>query len=110
MRVNPTVSTVSRVAVQDFTFQGLRIPEGAHLWMFIGAAHREPATFGEAQLGFGGGAHYCLGAWLTRLEMREALPILASRLGAPTVTGPVSWRPHLGIHGPLSLPLRFGTS
>ena len=23
------------------------------------------------------------------------------------VTGPVSWRPHLGIHCPITLPLRF---
>jgi cytochrome P450 len=119
MRVNPTVPAISRVAIEDFTFQGLHFPAGTHIWLFVGAAHHDPSTFSDApfditakrpaQLGFGGGMHYCLGALLARVEMREALPILACRLGAPMVAGPVSWRAHLGIHGPVTLPLRFGT-
>jgi cytochrome P450 len=99
MRVNPAVPAVSRVALEDFTFQGLDIPTGTHLLLCVGTAHREPATFGDAppfdiraerpaQLGFGGGVHYCLGAWLARIEMREALPILASCLGTPSSLAP----------------------
>ncbi|MGH4000464.1 MAG: cytochrome P450, partial [Pseudonocardiaceae bacterium] len=60
-----------------------------------------------AQLTFGGGIHYCLGAWLARIEMREALPILARRLGDVALDGLVGSRPHLGITGPVTLPLRF---
>jgi cytochrome P450 len=60
-----------------------------------------------AQLTFGGGIHHCLGAGLARTEMREALPILASRLGDIALAGPVPSRPHIGITGPITLPLRF---
>lgn len=77
----------------------------------------EPDTFGDApfditaqrtaQLTLGGGIHYCLGAWLARIEMREALPILATRLGHIALDGPVASRPHVGITGPITLPLRF---
>jgi hypothetical protein len=28
--------------------------------------------------------------------------------GTPSIAGPVSWRPPIGIHGPNELPLRFG--
>jgi cytochrome P450 len=54
------------------------------------------------------GVHHCLGAPLARAEMSEALPVLASRLGPPTIAGPVTWRPPTGIYGPNQLPLRFG--
>jgi cytochrome P450 len=117
MRVNPTVPVVTRVATEDFTFQDVDIPAGTHVAMFLAAANTEPDTFGDApfditaqraaQLTFGGGIHYCLGVWLARTEMREALPILASRLGDIALAGPVPSRPHLGITGPVTLPLRF---
>ena len=34
--------------------------------------------------------------------------MLASRLGPPVLAGPVEWRSPIGIHGPDTLPLRFG--
>jgi cytochrome P450 len=61
-----------------------------------------------ASLQFGAGPHVCLGAGLARAELEEALPVLAARLGPPSVAGPVSWEGPLGIRGPAALPLRFG--
>ncbi|MGB6165868.1 MAG: cytochrome P450 [Pseudonocardiaceae bacterium] len=117
MRVNPTTPVIGRMATEDFTFQGVDIPAGTHIALFVAAANTAPDTFGDApfditaqrpaQLTFGGGIHYCLGVWLARTEMREALPILASRLGDIALAGPVPSRPHLGITGPITLPLRF---
>ena len=117
MRVYPAVPVVVRVAAEDFTFQGVDIPAGTHLALFLAAANTESDTFGAApfditaqrtaQLTFGGGIHYCLGAWLARIEMREALPILATRLGHIALDGPVASRPHVGITGPITVPLRF---
>jgi hypothetical protein len=117
MRVNPATPMITRVATQDFTFHNVAIATGTHVALFVGAANTEPDTFGDApfditaqrttQLTFGGGIHYCLGAWLARIEMREALPILASRLSDIALDGPVVSRPHIGITGPVTLPLRF---
>lgn len=117
LRVNPATPVISRLATEDFTFQGLDIPAGTQLMLFVATANTEPTTFGvvsfdiaaqrATQLTFGGGIHYCLGNWLARLEMREALPILASRLGDIALDGPVPARPHVGITGPITLPLRF---
>ncbi|MGH3901970.1 MAG: cytochrome P450 [Pseudonocardiaceae bacterium] len=117
MRVNPAVPVVARVATEDFTFQDVDIPAGTHVALFLAAANTEPDTFGDApfditaqrsaQLTFGGGIHYCLGAWLARIEMREALPILATRLRDVALDGLVASRPHVGITGPVALPLRF---
>jgi cytochrome P450 len=117
MRVNPTVPIIGRVAREDFTFQNVDIPAGTHIALFVATANTEPGTFGDApfditaarpaQLTFGGGIHYCLGVSLARTEMREALPILASRLGDIALAGPVPSRPHVGINGPITLPLRF---
>lgn len=117
MRVNPTTPVLGRVATEDVTVHDVDIPAGTHLALFVSTANTDPATFGDApfditaqraaQLTFGGGIHYCLGVSLARTEMREALPILASRLGDIALTGPVPSRPHLGITGPVTLPLRF---
>jgi cytochrome P450 len=68
----------------------------------ISAARKMPV------LQFGGGPHHCLGAALARVEVSEALLVLTSRLGPPSIAGPVSWRPPIGIYRPNELPLRFG--
>lgn len=117
MRVRPSVPVIWRVAAEGFEFGGLRISAGTFLSMFVAAAHTDPRVFGAngfdislerpAQLTFGGGIHYCLGAPLARVEMVEALPILAARLHTPELAGSVRWRPALGICGPVMLPLRF---
>ncbi|MGH2394936.1 MAG: cytochrome P450, partial [Candidatus Limnocylindria bacterium] len=117
MRVRPAVPSIWRVATEDFEFNGLRIPAGTFLSLFVASANTDPRVFGTegfdisverpAQLTFGGGLHFCLGAPLARVEMAEALPILASRLRAPMLAGNVHWRPALGICGPVALPIRF---
>jgi cytochrome P450 len=121
MRVSPTVPIIWRVACEDVTYRDLAIPAGTRLWLMIGAAHREAATFGEdifdirpdrpAQLCFGHGVHYCLGALLARAEMSEALPILASRLPGLALAEEPAFRPELsGIVGPDTLPICFDGS
>ncbi len=117
MRVRPAVPVIWRVAAEDFEFRGLRLAAGTFLSLFAAAAHTDPQVFGAAgfdislerpaQLTFGGGIHYCLGAPLARAEMEEALPILARRLCTPELVENVRWRPALGIYGPIALPIRF---
>jgi cytochrome P450 len=118
LRVAPAVPIIARAATEDFDFQDLRIPSGTFLSIFAASAHTDPRVFGESgfdirqdppapQLTFGGGVHYCLGAWMARAELAEALPILADRLPEPKLAGKVCWRPFLGICGPTQLPISF---
>jgi cytochrome P450 len=120
MRWCPSARALFRFAAQDFDYQGMRIAKNTLITMCIVAAQRDPRVFGDGNsfditlareaptLQFGGGPHHCLGAALARAELSEALPVLASRLGPPSLAGPVSWRPPIGIYGPDQLPLRFG--
>ena len=58
---------------------------------------------------FGGGRHHCLGHFVARRDMTEALALLARRLPSPTHDGPAEWLPDSGNTGPVSLPIRFGS-
>jgi hypothetical protein len=120
MRWLPAVPTLGRFATADFDYQGLHLTEDTFVVVCATPAQRDPRAFGAGGAGFditaaheattlqfGAGPHYCLGAALARAEIGEALPILAGRLGPPVVTGPFTWRPPIGIHGPETLPLRF---
>jgi cytochrome P450 len=57
--------------------------------------------------GFGGGAHHCIGHWLARIDMREALPLIARRMPNPRYTAEPVVRPVSGLTGPVELPLAF---
>jgi len=119
MRVAPAVNTIWRMVDEPIDFQNLHIPAGTFINVLIDAAHTDPRVFGDstfditatrpaAQLTFGGGIHYCLGAVLARAEMAEALPILARRLRSPRPAGTPQTGPYLGLTGPSTLPLRCG--
>ncbi|MFE2166980.1 cytochrome P450 [Streptomyces sp. NPDC059447] len=120
MRWRPSSNAVYRYAAEDIEFRGQHIPEGTMFMIGVQAVQRDPLAYpgGEvfditaerktAVMQFGGGPHYCMGAPLARMEITEALPALARRLGAPSVTGPLTWRPAIGITGPNELQLRFG--
>src|SRR5690606_9585399 len=117
MRVNPTVRWVTREAVEDFTHQGLHIAAGTtiHLWSEV--AGTDPRVFGDPafditaerkpHFGFGGGAHHCLGHFVARSDMSEALPLLARRMRAPRILEGDEWLPDSGNTGPVRLPLGF---
>jgi cytochrome P450 len=120
MRLSPVVPIVWRTAVEDVVWRDLRIAAGTRLWLLVGAAHTDEATFGAdarrfditaerpPQLAFGHGVHYCLGAALARAELAEALPILARRLGNLALDGAPVLRPDIsGFVGPETLPIRF---
>jgi len=117
MRVNPTVTWVSREALEDFTFEGLDIAAGTTVHLFSQSAGTDPRAFGaesfditadrKPHYGFGGGAHHCLGHFVARSDMSEALPLLARRLTNPRLDGEPSWLPDSGNTGPVTLPIAF---
>jgi cytochrome P450 len=121
MRWVPSSPTIYRFAATDFDYEGLHIAKDTFLTMCVTAAQRDPRVFPggdrfditatrEGQLlQFGAGPHHCLGVALAKAELAEALPTLAARLDAPVFAGPFTWRPPIGIYGPNTLPLRFGS-
>ncbi|UBU18264.1 cytochrome P450 [Nonomuraea gerenzanensis] len=120
MRWQPSTGTIYRFAAEDFDYKGLAIERGRYLTMCVKAAQRDPRAYKNADrfditavrdvspLQFGAGPHHCLGAALARVEVSEALSVLATRLGPPSVVEPVTWPGPLGIQGPEVLLLRFG--
>ena len=119
MRVNPTVTWVTREALEDLTFEGLPIERGTTIHMLSSSAGSDPRAFGEdvqfditaegrpRHFGFGGGVHHCIGHFVARGDMSEALPLLARRLGNPRVEGEARWLPRSGNTGPIELPIAF---
>ena len=84
-------SQVDRVATEDFGLRGESIRAGDFLLMNLPAGNWDPefvdhpANFDTARntrghLGFGFGAHQCIGQNLARVEMQIALSTLARRL------------------------------
>ncbi len=91
LRFDPPVQRSQRFALEPVEIGGVAIPRGAHIVPVLGSANRDPAAFADpdrfdvardsrAQVGFGGGIHLCLGAWLARLEVRIALAALLRAL------------------------------
>ncbi|MFE7134469.1 cytochrome P450 [Streptomyces sp. NPDC057638] len=117
MRVNPTVRWVTREALEDFTFQGVDIPAGTTLQLWSESAGTDPRVYGAysfditaeraPHFGFGGGVHHCLGHFVARGDMAEALPVLARRLRDPRFADGAVWLPDSGNTGPVRLPLTF---
>jgi cytochrome P450 len=118
MRFKGSVDVAPRLVAEPFELDGYRFEPGTLLFLSTSAANHDPAAYDkplefditatrEMQLTFGGGPHYCLGAWLARAEMQEALPLLARRLQGLERDGEPTWRPAKGIYGPETLPIRF---
>jgi cytochrome P450 len=92
LRLETAAQWQPRYATQDTTLGGVDIPQGACLLIIYAAANRDPERFScpddfdisrdnvQKHVGFGHGAHFCLGAPLARLEGRVAFEQLFTRL------------------------------
>ncbi|MBD8870810.1 cytochrome P450 [Nocardioides donggukensis] len=117
MRVNPTVTWITREAVEDVDLHGLHIPAGGIVQVLSHAAGTDPAAMPDPgfditavrppHLGFGSGVHHCLGHFVARTDMAVALPLLARRMPDARADGPGEWLPVSGNTGPVRYPIRF---
>jgi cytochrome P450 len=92
---------LARITREEVCLGGVTIPAGETVLPSFNVANRDPAAFAEpdrldvgrapkTHLGFGAGAHHCLGAQLARMELQEALHGLLTRLPGLRMTVPMS--------------------
>jgi unspecific monooxygenase len=91
LRISAPVHIFQRWALEDAEIDGVALKRGDRVAMILAAANLDPKKFTDplvfkperdegANLSFGAGIHFCIGAPLARLELAIALPILFSRL------------------------------
>jgi cytochrome P450 len=90
LRFEAPVQATSRWAASEVTLRRTIVPADTKLVVMMGAGNRDPRRFAQPDrfdperpdiqpLSFGSGAHFCLGAPLSRLEAQIALPRLLRR-------------------------------
>lgn len=119
LRFDGPVQATVRVTTEDLELGGERIEEGSLVMIGIGAANHDPDVFDEPDrldlsrdpnphLGFGFGAHFCLGAPLARLEGEIALGALIDRFPEMALETEVPrFRANPILRGLTALPVRL---
>ena len=121
MRVRPTVTWVTREAVEDFTFDGLDIAAGTTLHLFSESAGTDPAAVPDGRFditagrpehfGFGGGVHHCLGHFVlaSTWPRRFRCSLVGSSIRCSTARSvPPGQRQHGGCGAPAAVHPRRG--
>lgn len=110
LRYDPPVQQLSRIALDPMTIGGIDVARGEVLMLLLAAAHRDPAEFDRPDvfdpdrpalrhLGFGRGAHYCLGAPLARLEASVALSAVTARFPDARLAGDPRYKANVTLRG-----------
>ncbi|WP_425053064.1 cytochrome P450 [Psychromarinibacter sp. S121] len=117
MRMRPTITWVTREAIEDFDYGGITVAKGTVLHLYSESAGTDPAAMEDASFditakrarnyGFGGGIHHCLGNIVARNDMAVAYRLLSQRLKTPVADGPATWLADSGNTGPVTLPIAF---
>ena len=120
LRYGSPVRYIRRTATEDVELGGAPIAAGEKVALWYTAGNRDPEVFADPHrfditrtpnphIAFGaGGAHYCLGAHLAKLELEVFFEVLITRLPEIEVIGPPERLRALLVHGIKHLPVRYG--
>ena len=118
LRYDTPIQLTNRHVLADVNVDGVQFREGENAVVLLGATNRDPACFPEpdrfdvsrpdnGHLSFAWGAHFCLGARLTRLEAQLVFAGLRQRFSRLELAEEPVRRPGLLLRGLESLPLHF---
>jgi cytochrome P450 len=118
---SPLQLAIRRFPREDLEIGGTTIPAGETVMLAVASAHRDSSVFPDADdfdtgraenphVGFGFGAHYCLGAPLARLELEAGTAALFSRYPKLSLAVPyaeLEWRSGFRSRSLRALPVRL---
>ncbi len=111
--------TKPRYLTRDAEVFGVPMKRGQAIMAHLAAANRDPGAFENPHcldlarrpnrhLAFGGGPHFCLGAWLAKAELGAVLRLLLARAPGYALAVPeadLAWTGQSGIRSLRTLPL-----
>ncbi|MGM7722718.1 cytochrome P450 [Metabacillus sp. Hm71] len=119
LRYESPTQLTARIASEDIELGQTTIKKGEHVYLFLGAANRDPKTFIDAHmlditrkpnphLAFGYGPHFCLGASLARIEAQIAIQVLVQQLpNIRLAADDLQWRKLIAFRSLTELPVAF---
>jgi cytochrome P450 len=119
IRWSSPVRHFMRYATTPTSVGGVDIPEGGRVLLSYPSANRDESVFRDpqafdprrpdasGQVGFGGGAHFCLGAQFARRELRTMLGRLSRELTHVELDGTPEWSRSHFVSGVKHLPLAY---
>ncbi len=117
-RYHSTTSS-QRVLCEEITYRDVVLEKDATVWFPLSVATQDSRHVANAEhfdpdraqtnphIGFGLGAHICLGQYIARAQIHEGLHLITGRLRNPKSSGPMGWRPFPGAWGIRGLPVTF---
>ncbi len=110
LRFDAPLHMFTRYAMSEIEFGGLTFKKGQIVGMMLGAANRDPLRFANANrfdpfrtdganVSFGAGIHFCIGAPLARIELQVAFTVLFRRLPKLRLAEPPRYNDVYHFHG-----------
>jgi cytochrome P450 len=112
---------IARYALEDVELSGVTVRAGEPVLPVMASANHDGTVYTDpdrldlhreetSHVGFGHGAHHCLGAPLARMELQVALATLLRRLPGLRLVDDgagIGWKDGLATRGPASMPVAW---
>lgn len=119
LRFDGPVQMLFRHTTCDTEMHGVTIPKGSLVLPLLGSANHDERKFDRSEelvldrnpkeiMSFGQGPHFCLGSYLSRMELKSGMEILIERFEMlEAVDSNPKWMDSYFARGPKTLPVRF---